>query len=77
MPGQGGFLVDLKKFVTSWNGLLFILVIGIFLMVPAFRGGQGSDDMATQVQLFVGVMAVLWALKGAWDKLRGKGREDE
>lgn len=62
--------MDARKFVTSWNGLLFILVIGVFLMVPAFRGEHGLDDATNQIQLFVGVMAVIAALKGAWDKLR-------
>lgn len=63
--------MNARKFVTSWSGLLFILVVGVFLMVPAFRSEDGFADATNQIQLFVGVMAVLAALKGAWDKLRG------
>lgn len=72
--------MDIKKFLKSWNGILFILFIGIYLMFPAIRGVLAVDDAGKppevdQIQLFVGGLAVIWALKGAWDKLREKKGE--
>lgn len=72
--------MDLKKFLTSWNGILCILFIGIYLMFPALKGlgaaaGAGPAPEVSQIQLFVGGLAVVWGLKGIWEKLRAKKDE--
>lgn len=72
--------MNIKKFLTSWNGILFILFIGIYLMFPALRSALGADDAGkppevNQIQLFVGGLAVIWALKAIWGKLGQKNDE--
>lgn len=68
--------MDIKKPLKSWNGLLFILLIGIYLMFPAIRSAFVNADAkfleVDQIQLFVGGLAVIWALKTAWEKLHEK-----
>lgn len=72
--------MDIKKFLASWNGILFILLIGFYLMFPAVRGlfpaaESGKAPEIDQVQLFVGGLAVVWALRAVWDKLR-RGKDE-
>lgn len=72
--------MDIKKFLASWNGLLMIMFIGIYLMLPAIRIFVGAYDSGkgpevNQIQLFVGGVAVIWALRGFSGKLRGKKDE--
>lgn len=69
--------MDIKKFLTSWNGILFIFFIGIYLMFPAIRsvftvGDAGQGPEVNQIQLFVGGLAVIWGLRAIWGKLREK-----
>ncbi len=66
-------IMDIMKFLKSWNGILLILIIGIYLVLPGLRhyfvvddAGQGPP--VNQLQLWVGGLAVLWAIKGIWDK---------
>jgi hypothetical protein len=51
------------------------MFIGMHLIFPAISRlsgvyGAGKAPQANQAQLFIGGLAVIWALKGAWDKLR-------
>jgi hypothetical protein len=56
------------------------MFIGIYLMFPAIRSLAGVYDAGkapevNQIQLFVGGLAVIWALKSASGKLREKKDE--
>ncbi|MFH1057077.1 MAG: hypothetical protein V1797_00180 [Pseudomonadota bacterium] len=68
--------MDIKKPLKSWNGLLLILFIGLYLMFPAIKSTFVNADTqfleVDQIQLFVGGLAVIWALKTAWDKFHEK-----
>ncbi len=81
MPGRKrGIGLDARKFLKSWNGILFILFIGFYLMFPAIKGVFVADDPAkphevSQIQTFVGGLAVIWALRAAWGRLREKNNE--
>jgi hypothetical protein len=51
-----------------------MLFIGIYLMYPAIRGlfvaaEPGSALEVNQIQLMVGGLAVIWALRAIWGKL--------
>lgn len=72
--------MNISKFLTSWNGILFILFIGIYLMFPALKSALGGHDAGqapegNQVQAWVGGLAVIWALRAIWGKLGQKKDE--
>ena len=80
-PGrQRGCPLNIRKFLTRWNGILFILFIGIYLVFPALRSALVGDEAGkapevNQVQLLVGGLAVIWALKAIWGKFGQKKDE--
>lgn len=65
--------MNLRTFLASWNGILCILFIGLYLMYPAIKGlfvvaEPGSALEVNQIQSFVGGLAVIWALRAIWRK---------
>lgn len=78
--GSGGVGLNIKDFLKSWNGILFILFIGIFLMFPAMKSlfaasRSGEAPEWDQIQTFVGALAVVWAARAIWGKFAGKNDE--
>ncbi|MFH1036347.1 MAG: hypothetical protein V1806_17760 [Pseudomonadota bacterium] len=72
--------MNIRKFLESWNGILLILFLGIYLMLPALKAawlteGVGLAGPAAQVQLLVGGLAVIWALWAMWGKL-GRNKDE-